>query len=437
MSELRNWLESRQPDLVASLETALVGAEGARRLSHPQMSAFVLAVAAATERDKEVVEVLLRQWHKKDVPSSISDRWVISLLVMREVIWSYVISEFSPAKALNHQRALDHILMETIGLAGELDVENRIQDQERLLEKTRDQLRQLEHNKSNFIKIAAHELKTPLTLIDGYANMLMTEIPEHARPKTDILLGGIANGTRRLGEIIEGMIDVSMIDTQVLDITFQPLYLRQLVKTVVEDLKPVLRIRQIELAVDPFPHDGAATYGDSERLYQAIYHVVGNAVKFTPDNGHIHIRNSVIKTDADSSDGVSSYLEIRVSDTGIGIAPENLEHVFDKFVGLGSVALHSSGKYKFKGGGPGLGLAISKGILEAHGGKIWAVSEGHDEIQCPGSTFHLLVPLYDRPPAEPTLSSWRPEQTEIRARQPDSGCYSNAAHEDREQHNQT
>jgi signal transduction histidine kinase len=398
MSELRDWLEYKQADLVASLEAAIALAEQAKLLTRLQLSAFVLAVAAATEQGHGVMEMLLRQWHEESVPDGSSGRWAVALLTMRETVWAHIVSEFSPAKALHHLRTLDYLLSKAVILAGELDIRDQVREQEHFLQETRHQLRRLEHTKSDFIKIAAHELKTPLTLIDGYANMLMTQIPEETRPKTDILLGGIANGTRRLREIIEGMIDVSMIDTQVLDISFQPILLRQVVKTVTEELAAVLRIRQIELTIDPFPKDGAPTYGDSERLYQAIYNVVGNAIKFTPDGGRIQIRNSVSKLDLVASQSVRGYLDLQISDTGIGIEPENLEHIFEKFVGLGSVALHSTGKYKFKGGGPGLGLAISKGIIEAHGGKIWAESEGHDEVRCPGSTFHIVLPLYDRPP---------------------------------------
>jgi signal transduction histidine kinase len=71
--------------------------------------------------------------------------------------------------------------------------------------------------------------------------------------------------------------------------------------------------------------------------------------------------------------------------------------IFEKFGGLGHVSLHSSGKTKFKGGGPGLGLSITKGILDAHGGSIWVESEGYDEENLPGSTFHILIPLRKEP----------------------------------------
>jgi signal transduction histidine kinase len=82
-----------------------------------------------------------------------------------------------------------------------------------------------------------------------------------------------------------------------------------------------------------------------------------------------------------------------VRDSGIGIGPEMHELIFSKFYQTGEIALHSSAKTKFKGGGPGLGLAITRGIVAAHGGKIWLESAGHDEVRCPGTTFHVLLPL--------------------------------------------
>ncbi|MFT3894819.1 MAG: ATP-binding protein [Anaerolineales bacterium] len=86
------------------------------------------------------------------------------------------------------------------------------------------------------------------------------------------------------------------------------------------------------------------------------------------------------------------FIEVTVADTGIGISPDNQVSIFEKFGQLGRVELHSSGKTKFKGGGPGLGLPIAKGIIEAHGGTIWVESPGYDEKTFPGSTFHILIP---------------------------------------------
>jgi signal transduction histidine kinase len=128
-------------------------------------------------------------------------------------------------------------------------------------------------------------------------------------------------------------------------------------------------------------------YGDSERLYQAIHNVVSNAVKYTPDEGRITINGRLLP----------GFVEITITDTGIGISAENQALIFEKFEQLGKTDLHSSGKTKFKGGGPGLGLPITRGIIEAHGGTIWVESDGHDEVKLNGATFHILLPTRTEP----------------------------------------
>jgi signal transduction histidine kinase len=228
--------------------------------------------------------------------------------------------------------------------------------------------------------------------------MMMMELPEEEQGQTAIMLGGIANGTYRLRTIIESMIDISMIDTQVLELGFQRVYLRNLTKMAIAELADVVRIRQIRLETDEFPEDGAQTFGDPERLHQALFNVVGNAIKYTPDGRSIHIKNTFHPPDDQTNENLRGFLDIQVIDSGIGIAPQDHERIFEKFSGLGSVALHSTGKYKFKGGGAGLGLAITRGIIEAHGGKIWVESPGYDEEKNPGSTFHILLPLLNAPP---------------------------------------
>jgi signal transduction histidine kinase len=134
-------------------------------------------------------------------------------------------------------------------------------------------------------------------------------------------------------------------------------------------------------------------FADPERLYQALKNLVSNAVKYTPDGGTITIDGRMLP----------GFVEITVADTGIGISPEDQEIIFEKFGQLGDVSLHSSGKTKFKGGGPGLGLAITKGIIEAHDGSVWVESEGYDEIKCPGSIFHVLLPMRTQP-SDPKLA---------------------------------
>jgi signal transduction histidine kinase len=94
------------------------------------------------------------------------------------------------------------------------------------------------------------------------------------------------------------------------------------------------------------------------------------------------------------------FIEVTVHDTGIGIAAEDQVLIFEKFARMGNSELHSSGRTKFKGGGPGLGLHIARGIIESHGGTIWVESPGYDEENLPGATFHILIPLRNESPDE-------------------------------------
>jgi signal transduction histidine kinase len=116
--------------------------------------------------------------------------------------------------------------------------------------------------------------------------------------------------------------------------------------------------------------------------------VVINAIKYTPDGGVITISGQPVQ-DAQAGDCV----QVQVRDTGIGIDAQYHEMIFEKFYQTGKVALHSSGKTKFKGGGPGLGLAIARGIMRAHNGRIWVESAEHNEEKCPGTTVYILLPI--------------------------------------------
>jgi signal transduction histidine kinase len=142
------------------------------------------------------------------------------------------------------------------------------------------------------------------------------------------------------------------------------------------------------------------TYGDEEKLKKALAKVVMNALKFTPDGGSVTI-TAVAVRHSEITDEIKGFIDIQVMDTGIGIKPEHLQTIFNKFGSAADASLHSSSKTKFKGGGPGLGLAIAKGIIEAHSGQIWAQSEGLDEEVYPGTTFHIELPLWA---AEPVWS---------------------------------
>lgn len=267
------------------------------------------------------------------------------------------------------------------------------------LEITQGVLHKVERTKSDFISVAAHELKTPLTLIEGYAMMLRDMYPASDQTSYPVLLlKGVDNGTRRLREIVDDMIDVSLIDNKMLTLNFQPLWVGRLLSGLQEELIDSIKSRRLKLEILDFPGAKDMTFGDSERMYQAFRNLLTNAIKYTPDGGRITVGGRRLP----------GFIEVTFEDTGIGIDPSDHIRIFEKFGQLGNIALHSSGKTKYKGGGPGLGLPITKGIIEAHGGSIWVESDGFDEESFPGTTFHVLIPWYKSAPDDKLAHLFKP-----------------------------
>jgi hypothetical protein len=128
-----------------------------------------------------------------------------------------------------------------------------------------------------------------------------------------------------------------------------------------------------------------------EKLFQ---HLIANAIKFTPNKGRITVTGRMVEPN--ESDLPQGGIEMIVADTGVGVDPTYREIIFSKFYQPGELLKHSTSKTRFQGGGVGLGLALCKSIVEAHGGRIWVESPGHDEINFPGSQFHIILPLSRR-----------------------------------------
>lgn len=255
------------------------------------------------------------------------------------------------------------------------------------LQRTNKTLRLLDRNKLEFIQVAAHELRTPLTVLKGYVNLLGSFPAVKADVSLAEVLKGIESGTSRMHEVVNMMLDVSRMDAETLQLEPVPVLLRGLVDDLARELGKSAAERQIEISAqhtELTPH----IQGDPALIRKALYHLIVNAIKFTPDGGKVTLFTRPVQLD-EKTPGI----EIAVKDTGIGIDPEHQELIFEKFYQVGSVSLHSSSKTAFKGGGPGLGLAIVRGVARVHGGKVWVESVGHDEVRFPGSTFYLQLPL--------------------------------------------
>ncbi len=362
---------------------------------------FDAVVQAVATGDPSWMDPILNEWVEARTQTELSINEASLYPILSEIlqITQEVLKETIPAEGLEIWGALLPIFSRAYEQSARREIEMRVVHVQRELQLAQYSMERLDRSKSDFISIAAHELKTPLTLIEGYAAMIRDMFPKADQESMGhVLVKGIDNGTKRLREIIDDMIDVSLIDNNLLTLTFQPLWINRLLSTLREELKGIVAQRKQNLLIHNFEGCEEMTFGDSERVYQALRNLLTNAIKYTPDGGQVTVDGRKLP----------GFLEITIEDTGIGIDPEDHAVIFEKFGRLGNVSLHSSGKTKFKGGGPGLGLPITKGLIEAHGGTIWVESDGYDEVKCPGTVFHVLLPLRKEPPDDKIAKLFSP-----------------------------
>ncbi|CAG0936145.1 two-component system, OmpR family, phosphate regulon sensor histidine kinase PhoR [Thermoflexales bacterium] len=320
---------------------------------------------------------------------------LLILSSLKSEVWQAVATAYPPHEALSFLRSIDAVFQTALSYQARVFADLVQHDLASELNRTRSQLIKLDQTKSRFISIAAHELKTPLTLIQGYSDILHRELGLHGNEQVHMAIAGLASGAQRLLTTVNDMIAVSQIDAQSLQLNFQMVSLPHILQIVMQDLRASLEERVLNFRMKPIPPELGSFYADPQRVYQVFEYVVGNAIKYTPDGGAITITINLLDAPAD----VERFVEVGVADTGIGIAPEDLPHLFDKFYSKTDISRHSSGRTKFKGGGSGLGLSVVKGIVEAHGGKIVVESAGYDEDACPGTTVRVFLPVRYDPPS--------------------------------------
>ena len=155
------------------------------------------------------------------------------------------------------------------------------------LETAQKSIAKFDQSKSDFVNVTAHELRTPLTLIEGYAAMLQ-EMPG-VNPQSMRIVTGLVTGTKRLREIIDDMIDVSLIENGLLRLSYQPVWINRLIRMIADDFSSALESRKQHLEIEEFDGSNEPYYYDGERLYQALTKIFSNAIKYTPDGGQILI----------------------------------------------------------------------------------------------------------------------------------------------------
>ncbi|OFV68493.1 MAG: multi-sensor signal transduction histidine kinase [Candidatus Syntrophoarchaeum caldarius] len=240
------------------------------------------------------------------------------------------------------------------------------------LAKAYEELKELDRMKTDFVSITAHELGTPLAIMRNNVEMLLDGTFGDLEDDQRESLSMIINNIERLIKLVQDVRDMSAIYGGRLRLDSEPTFIPELVRGIVDDLKSLAKTREHELELS-ISSDVSDFVCDRDRVTQVLNNLIHNAIKFTPKGGKI-----VVSVQKDESN--SQNLLFKVEDNGIGISAEEQEKIFDHFY-EGDTYLHH------ETGGSGLGLSIAKGIVEAHGGKIWV--ESTPEV---GSKFYFTIP---------------------------------------------
>jgi signal transduction histidine kinase len=386
MEELARWIESYMDTLIEASVAQLSQNEALKSEVMESVEAFFdgLLRTVASGNALPLNTILIDWVESRSVPAEVELTTSVPVLAaLKRITWEQILQHNPLDVAVPLLVQVDEVFTDGLIYLSKLEADALLVDMRNQLRKAEAHVRRLDKSKSNFIAVAAHELRTPLTLVEGYADMIANTTWAATDSQGRLLLDGIESGMRRLREIINDLIDVSLLDLKMMELHVQPVWLLHILNAAERNVNKALGTRNVDLTIERDTIPVQPTYADSDRLLQAFEKVLMNAIKYTPDGGKVTVRARELP----------GFTDIMIIDKGIGISSTNLQRIFDTFSALGDASLHSSGKTKFKGGGPGLGLPIAKGIIEAHGGTIWAESDGYDEIACPGSTFHIMIPM--------------------------------------------
>ena len=240
---------------------------------------------------------------------------------------------------------------------------------------------EIEQMKSEFVSLMSHELRTPLTSIIGFISLILDGKTGKINQKQHESLSRAHRQSKRLAALINDLLDVSRIEAGRIEMKQEQVKIDWIAERRIEELRPQADEKAISLLLEAQSHL-PSMIGDGDRIGQILVNLIGNAIKFTPNNGKVTVRISKSLQNGSATEGV----HVEVVDTGPGIPTEEREKVFDKFRQLGSVQTRQPH------GGTGLGLSIAAGIVEAHGGHLW-VDVGDNGL---GSNFQFFIPLEKR-----------------------------------------
>jgi signal transduction histidine kinase/GGDEF domain-containing protein len=241
------------------------------------------------------------------------------------------------------------------------------------LERANQELRKIDEMKSEFISVASHELRTPLAAIKNAVHLILNRKTGEINDTQAKFLSMAERNINRLTNILDDLLDLSRIESGKIEMKIEELDLKGPIEFILSTLKPQADGKSIQLQMG-VPQELPLVYGDRGHIEQILMNLVGNALKFTPEGGQVSVW-------AKPWNGEGDLVAISVQDSGIGVPQDQLEKVFEKFYQVESSLNRSVS-------GTGLGLAITRGLVQAHKGKIWAESEVGR-----GSTFTFTLPI--------------------------------------------
>ncbi|OGP73225.1 MAG: hypothetical protein A2V86_13390 [Deltaproteobacteria bacterium RBG_16_49_23] len=254
------------------------------------------------------------------------------------------------------------------------------------LEMANEELKKVDAMKSEFVSVASHELRTPLAAIKNSIQLILQGKTGEINENQKKFLAMAERNINRLTNILNDLLNLSKIESGKIELRFENIVLRHLIELTVSSLQPQADDKSVKIITE-IPDGLPAVYADKEKIEQILINLIGNAIKFTPEGGNIYV---TAKPSLEKRDGrLSHMVVISVKDTGIGIPSEHLDAIFEKFYQV-------EGSLQRSVSGTGLGLAITKGLVEAHQGKIWAESEEEK-----GSLFTFTLPASEGERREP------------------------------------
>jgi len=262
----------------------------------------------------------------------------------------------------------------------------RLKDFADKLEKANQELRKIDAMKSEFVSVASHELRTPLAAIKNSVQLMLSGKTGEINENQTKFLSMAERNINRLTNILNDLLNLSKIESGKIELKFEDIELKGLIELTASSLRPQADGKSIQIEVE-VPEQLPAVYGDPEKIEQILTNIIGNSIKFTAEGGKILITAKLLSPEKEG--GPRHTVAVYVKDTGIGIPPEHLDSIFEKFHQVEG-SLHRSVS------GTGLGLAITKGLVEAHQGKIWVESEVGK-----GSTFTFTLPISEGERREP------------------------------------